>query len=89
MKMNVSSIRQRLQRLEKYIGELEKQQPVTLETFSNDFTRQLAVERAFQVAPISRLILLLFINWVTRKKAAMSFSFSLKRATWRRISAGR
>ena len=50
MKLNVSSIRQRLQRLEKYIGELEKQQPVTLETFRNDFTRQLAVERAFQAA---------------------------------------
>jgi uncharacterized protein YutE (UPF0331/DUF86 family) len=50
MKLNVGSIRQRLQRLEQYISELEKQQPVTLETFKNDFTRQLAVERAFQAA---------------------------------------
>ena len=50
MKLNVSSIRQRLQKLEQYISELEKQQPVTLETFKSDFTRQLAVERAFQAA---------------------------------------
>ena len=50
MKLNVNSIRQRLQRLEQYITELEKQQPITLEAFKIDFTRQLAVERAFQVA---------------------------------------
>ena len=50
MKLNVRSIRQRLQRLEQYISALEKQQPATLETFRNDFTRQLAVERAFQAA---------------------------------------
>ena len=50
MKLNVNSIRQRLQRLDQYIDELEKQQPVALEAFKNDFTRQLAVERAFQAA---------------------------------------
>jgi uncharacterized protein YutE (UPF0331/DUF86 family) len=50
MKLNVPSIRQRLQKLEQYINELEKQQPVTLKSFKNDFTRQLAVERAFQAA---------------------------------------
>lgn len=50
MKLNVSSMRQRLRKLEGYINELEKQQPITLETFRNDFTRQLAVERAFQAA---------------------------------------
>jgi uncharacterized protein YutE (UPF0331/DUF86 family) len=32
------------------MAELEKQQSVTLETFRNDLTRQLAVERAFQAA---------------------------------------
>jgi hypothetical protein len=50
VKLNVNSIRQRLQKLEQYIDELEKQQPITLTTFRNDFTRQLAVERAFQAA---------------------------------------
>ena len=50
MKLNVSSIRQRLQRLEQYIAELERQQSATLQTFRSDFTRQLAVERAFQAA---------------------------------------
>ncbi len=50
MKLNVSSMRQRLQKLEQYIAELERQQPVTIETFRRDFTRQLAVERAFQAA---------------------------------------
>ena len=50
MKLNVNSIRQRLQRLEQYIAELEKQRPATLQTFKSDFTRQLAVERAFQAA---------------------------------------
>ena len=50
MKLNVSSIKQRLQKLEQYISELEKQQPITLEKFKVDFTRQLAVERAFQAA---------------------------------------
>lgn len=50
MKLNVNSIRQRLQKLELYINELEKQQPITLQTFRSDFTRQLAVERAFQAA---------------------------------------
>jgi uncharacterized protein YutE (UPF0331/DUF86 family) len=39
-----------LQKLEQYIAELEKQQSLTLETFKNDLTRQLAVERAFQAA---------------------------------------
>lgn len=32
------------------MAELEKQQSLTLETFKNDLTRQLAVERAFQAA---------------------------------------
>jgi uncharacterized protein YutE (UPF0331/DUF86 family) len=50
MKLNVSSIKQRLLRLEQYIAELEKQRSVTLQTFQSDFTRQLAVERAFQAA---------------------------------------
>jgi predicted nucleotidyltransferase len=48
--LNVGSIRQRLQRLEQYIAELEKQQSLTLETFRNDLTRQLAVERALALA---------------------------------------
>jgi uncharacterized protein YutE (UPF0331/DUF86 family) len=39
-----------LQKLEQYISELEKQQPITLEKFRTDFTCQLAVERAFQAA---------------------------------------
>jgi len=43
MKLNVNRFRQRLQRLEQYIAELEKQRPVTLQTFKSDFTRQLAV----------------------------------------------
>jgi len=50
MKLNASSIRQRLLKLEQYIGELEKQHQVPFETFRNDTTRQLAVERAFQAA---------------------------------------
>lgn len=43
-------MRQRLQKLEQYISELEKHKPITLEKFKTDFTRQLAVERAFQAA---------------------------------------
>ena len=50
MNLNVGSIRQRLQKLEQYIAELEKQQSLTLETFKNDLTRQLAVERALALA---------------------------------------
>ena len=50
MRLNVRSIRRRLQRLEQYIAELEKQRQATLQTFKSDFTRQLAVERAFQAA---------------------------------------
>lgn len=50
MKLNVRSIRRRLQKLELYISELERQRSVTLETFRSDTTRQLAVERAFQAA---------------------------------------
>ena len=50
MNLNVGSIKQRLQKLEQYISELEKQQPITLEKFKVDFTNQLAVERAFQAA---------------------------------------
>ncbi len=41
MKLNIGSIRQRLQKLEQYIDALEKHQPITLTTFRNDFTRQL------------------------------------------------
>jgi hypothetical protein len=37
MKLNVSSIRQRLQKLEQYISELEKQQPITLETLMLEY----------------------------------------------------
>ena len=50
MRLNASSIRQRLRTLEQYIAELEKQQRITLTTLRNDFTRRLAVERAFQAA---------------------------------------
>ena len=50
MRLNVSSIRQRLRALEQYIDELEKHQKATLATLRNDFTRRLAVERAFQAA---------------------------------------
>jgi uncharacterized protein YutE (UPF0331/DUF86 family) len=50
MRLNVNSIRQRLQKLEQYIDELEKQQSITVEAFRSDFTCQLAVERAFQAA---------------------------------------
>jgi uncharacterized protein YutE (UPF0331/DUF86 family) len=50
MQLNVSSIRQRLRRLSQYIDELERQQQVDPELFHRDFTRQLAVERAFQGA---------------------------------------
>jgi uncharacterized protein YutE (UPF0331/DUF86 family) len=50
MQLNVSSIRQRLRRLSQYIDELERQQQIDPELFHRDFTRQLAVERAFQGA---------------------------------------
>ena len=50
MRLNVNGMRQRLQRLEQYIEELETHQPATLKTLRSDFTRQLAVERAFQAA---------------------------------------
>jgi hypothetical protein len=36
MKLNASSMRQRLQKLEQYIGELEKQQPIMLEKFKTE-----------------------------------------------------
>jgi uncharacterized protein YutE (UPF0331/DUF86 family) len=36
--------------LEQYIAELEKQQKITLATLQRDFTRRLAIERAFQAA---------------------------------------
>jgi uncharacterized protein YutE (UPF0331/DUF86 family) len=39
-----------LQKLEQYIAELERHQPVPLAKLRGDFTRQLAVERAFQAA---------------------------------------
>ena len=50
MRLNASSIRQRLSALEQYIAELEKHQRITLPTLRNDFTRRLAIERAFQAA---------------------------------------
>jgi len=50
VKLNVKSIRQRLQKLEQYITELEKHQALTLTQFKSEFTVQLAVERAFQAA---------------------------------------
>ena len=50
MKLNVASIKTRLQKLERYIGELRKQQARSLEEFEQDSTAQLAVERAFQAA---------------------------------------
>ena len=46
MTLNVKSIRLRLRKLEQYIAELEKQQELDLVEFCNDFTAQLAVERA-------------------------------------------
>ena len=50
MRLNVSSIRQHLTTLGQYITELEKHQPISLETLQDDFTRRLAIERAFQAA---------------------------------------
>jgi uncharacterized protein YutE (UPF0331/DUF86 family) len=50
MKLNVASIKTRLQKLEQYIAELRRQQALTLEEFERDLTVQLAVERAFQAA---------------------------------------
>jgi len=50
MRLNVSSIRQRLRTLERYTGELEKQQKTTLATLKNGFTSRLAVEHASQAA---------------------------------------
>lgn len=48
MNLNASSIKRRLKRLDQYISELEKHQKLTLTQFRDDFTAQLAVERAFQ-----------------------------------------
>lgn len=39
-----------MRKLEQYIAELEKQQRLDLDEFRNDFTAQLAVERALQAA---------------------------------------
>lgn len=50
MTLNVKSIRLRLRKLEQYIAELEKQQELDLDEFRDDFTAQLAVERALQAA---------------------------------------
>jgi uncharacterized protein YutE (UPF0331/DUF86 family) len=50
MKLNVASIKTRLQKLEQYIAELKKQQTLSFEQFEQDLTVQLAVERAFQAA---------------------------------------
>ena len=50
MKLNVKSIGLRLRKLEQYIAELERQQTLAPDEFRNDFTAQLAVERALQAA---------------------------------------
>jgi len=50
VRLNVSNIRQHLTTLEQYIAELEKQQQISLATLQDDFTRRLAIERAFQAA---------------------------------------
>ena len=50
MRLNVASMKTRLQQLRQYITELEKQRALSLEQFERDFTVQLAVERAFQAA---------------------------------------
>jgi uncharacterized protein YutE (UPF0331/DUF86 family) len=50
MTLNAKSIRLRLRKLEQYIAELEKQQELALDEFRDDFTAQLAVERALQAA---------------------------------------
>ncbi len=50
MTLNEKSIRLRLRKLEQYIGELEKQQHLTLDEFTDDYTAQLATERALQAA---------------------------------------
>ena len=48
--LNGKSIRLRLRKLEQYIGELEKLQKLSLAEFQDNFTAQLAAERAFQAA---------------------------------------
>lgn len=50
MTLNVKSIKLRLRKLEQYIAELEKQRELDLDEFRDDFTAQLAVERALQAA---------------------------------------
>ncbi len=50
MKLNVESIKQRLRKLEEYIGELEKLQNVALPELKSDLRSQLAAERAFQAS---------------------------------------
>jgi len=50
MKLNVASIKTRLQKLEQYIAELKKHQALSFEQFEQNFTVQLAIERAFQAA---------------------------------------
>ena len=50
MTLNVKSIRIRLRKLDQYIGELEKHQHQTLDEFTDDYTAQLATERALQAA---------------------------------------
>lgn len=50
MMLNARSIRLRLQKLERYIGELEKHQALSLAQFKDNGTAQLAVERSFQAA---------------------------------------
>lgn len=50
MTLNVKSIKLRLRKLDQYIAELEKQRELDLDEFRDDFTAQLAVERALQAA---------------------------------------
>lgn len=50
MTLNVKSIKLRLRKLEQYIAELEKQRELDLDEFRDDFTAQLAVERALKAA---------------------------------------
>lgn len=50
MNLNVDSINKRLYKLNLYIAELKRQQPVSKAEFLDDFGLQLIVERAFQAA---------------------------------------
>lgn len=50
MSLNVATIGQRLDNLDRYLAELRRHQAATVEELRADFTRQLAVERACQAA---------------------------------------